>query len=73
MVIEAKIKAEHLGGMTAFLRSTGHADYPTPFEFANLPDGCAYRPGGCCHHQRLSGFRLADIQQPHIRGKARHA
>ena len=73
VVIQTEVKPEDLNRMAAFFCATGHADHPATFDFANLPNGRANR--ACCgsNHQRFPRFRLPDIQQPHIGGKARHA
>ncbi|SAB29945.1 Uncharacterised protein [Enterobacter cloacae] len=58
--------------MAAFLCATGYADHPATFDFADLPYCRAHRAGRRGHHQRFTRFRLPDIQQSHIGGKARH-
>ncbi|SAD97306.1 Uncharacterised protein [Enterobacter roggenkampii] len=72
VVIQTLVKPEHLNGMAAFLCATGDADHPATFDFADLPNRRAHRAGRRRHHQRFTRFRLPDIQQPHIGGKARH-
>jgi len=59
--------------MATFLRAPGNTDYPAAFQFANLPYGSPYRTGCGRHHQGFALFRLANIQQPHVGGKAWHS
>ncbi|SAD73497.1 Uncharacterised protein [Enterobacter cloacae] len=73
VVVQAQVKPEDLNGMAAFFSTTGNADHPATFDFADLPDGRAHRARRRGDHQRFARFRLPDIQQPHIGGKARHA
>ena len=72
MVIEAEIKAQDLGGMSAFLCPACNPDHPAAFELTNLPYRCANRAGGGGHNQRFPCFWLTDIQQPHISSKSWH-
>ncbi|MNO88852.1 hypothetical protein D3C76_803190 [compost metagenome] len=72
VVIQTLIKSQHVDRMTTFFRAARDAYHMTAFNLADLPDGCPDWPGGRSDYQRLARLRLADIQQPHIRGETRH-
>ncbi|CSG68406.1 Uncharacterised protein [Shigella sonnei] len=72
MVIKTNIEAQHLDSMAAFFRATGNPHHPATFKFADLPHRCSHRTCRRSYHQRFALFRLTDIQQPHISGKAWH-
>ena len=73
LVVDAGIEAERVGGMGAFVRSTGDADDLQPEDLADLPDSRADRAGRAGYHQRFAGLGLADLFEPRPGGEARHA
>ncbi|MNS66138.1 hypothetical protein D3C72_993390 [compost metagenome] len=72
-VIDTGIEAQLFHHIAAFLFTASHADYPTAFQFGDLTDDRTDGTAGGGDHQGFTGFRLADLQQPHVSGEARHA
>ena len=72
-VIDTDVEAESFYRIAALLAAAGDAHRAAAFQLRDLSDRCANRPGGGGDHQRLARFRLTNIQQPHIGGKAGHA
>ena len=72
-MIEAQIEAELLDRVFALLRPAGDADGARTLDLRDLSDDGAHRAGGGGHDYGLSGLRLADVQQSHVRGERWHA
>ena len=72
VVIETHVKPKNLNSVAAFFCPTGYPDHAAAFDFTDLPDCRPNRARRGGDHQRFTRFRLSDIQQPHIGGKARH-
>ena len=71
-VVEAGVEAEFLLDEAALRLAPGDADDAAPLDLGDLPDHRADRPGRRRHDERLSGLRLADVEQAGVGGQARH-
>ena len=63
-VIKAKIKAQTLDRIGAFLRPTCHAHNPAPQDLADLPHRGPHGASGSRHAQGFARFGLANLGQP---------
>ena len=72
-MIQAQIEAELLDCVFALLGPAGDADGARALDLRNLSDDGAHRASGRGDDYGLSGLRLSDVQQAHVRGERWHS
>ena len=71
--VEAVVETEFVDHVTAFVGAAGDADDAAALELGDLSDDRADGAAGGADHDRFAGLGLADVEQPHIRGKSGHS
>ena len=72
-MVQTQIEAELLDRVFALLGPAGDADGARALDLRNLSDNGAHRARGRGDDHGLSGLRLSDVQQAHVRGERWHS